>query len=626
MKRKTSIKYRILRLSIISVAVVLLIFPILLSAIITTVAGKQYKNELLSLSHAYSNNLSTIYDTIAMQIEGVAENNCTTKEQLEPYLHNTYFKDFSIAKPDGTTLNNTNISDRDYFQHALNGETYISAPLLRKTDDSVTTMVGTKMPNGNVLYGAIDWHILSMGLSAETLGTDGVVIVVDAAGQIVASSNEDIVQNITNALSEDFWLSNIVHKEGHHKISNNGASFYAYSEEFGDHGWSIVTVGNLKNTTNSIISSMVLCVIISIVLMALEVFISIFVSNKITKPLKDTALRLKMLAEGDINSNVTVHMRRDETQVLTEALNESIGNLRIYISAIQSACNAMSEGDFSSTDTSEFRGDFITIGRALNGIETNIGGIVAELKSAANDVTAGSVQIAEGATTLAEGCTRQATAIDQINASMQNIANDATDTANKVNEAEALASTSNYDVSAQMEAVTNMTNAMADIQDKADKISAIVKTIEGIAFQTNILALNASIEAARAGEAGKGFAVVANEVRELAGKSADATNTTANLISETVDSIHRGTSMVEVVAEKMTSIRDNTEKIGTLMATVADASTRQTTAIQQITSGIKDVSDVVQLNSATAEETAASCEELSSQANVLNDQVGRLTT
>lgn len=626
MKRKTSIKYRILRLSLISVAVTLIVFSILLAVLITNIAGGQYQDELLSLSHAYSNNLSTVYDTIATQIEGVAEKNITTKTELQEYTHNTYFKDFSIAKPDGTTLNNTNISDRDYFQRALEGETYISAPVLRKTDNTVTAMVGTKMLNGNVLYGAIDWHSLSAGLSAETLGNNGVVIVVDEVGQVVASSDESLVQNMTNAQDDEYWLKSVIHNPGHSKLTNGSETFYTFTEEFGEHGWSITVAGNLQNTTNSIISSMLLCVIIAVVIMALEVVIAFAVANKITKPIKLAVSRLDGLSAGDVNSPVNIVPTNDETQMLLEALNNSVSNLHQYVSSIQNSCSMMADGDFSRSDSSVYSGDFKAIGNALNSVEDKMGVLVEHLKSASGDVTAGSVQIAEGATSLAEGCTRQATAIDQINASMRDINNDVANTSLQVTRAEELSIKSSEEVSNQMLAVQDMTKAMGDIQNNADRISEIVKTIEDIAFQTNILALNASIEAARAGEAGKGFAVVANEVRELAGKSAAATTTTVDLITQTLESVKVGVQTVETVAENMNAVKENTDNISTLMNSVSEASARQASAIEQVSTGIQEVSDVVQLNSATAEQTAASCEELSSQANVLNEQVAVLRT
>ena len=170
-----------------------------------------------------------------------------------------------------------------------------------------------------------------------------------------------------------------------------------------------------------------------------------------------------------------------------------------------------------------------------------------------------------------------------------------------------------------------LVNAMGEISASSDETKKIIKTIEDIAFQTNILALNAAVEAARAGAAGKGFAVVADEVRNLAGKSAEAAQNTTKLIESTVEAISRGNSLVEEVADKMNNVAAAAGAVAEINQKISFASRNTADSIEQITVGVEQISSVVQNNSATAEESAAASEELSGQANMLKDLISTFT-
>ena len=231
--------------------------------------------------------------------------------------------------------------------------------------------------------------------------------------------------------------------------------------------------------------------------------------------------------------------------------------------------------------------------------------------------------MAEGSQSLADGTTRQASAIEEISATIADVSTQIENTSKNASRAGELSKQTEEKVVYQDGEIQNMVRAMNDISETSKKIENIIKTIEDIAFQTNILALNAAVEAARAGEAGKGFAVVADEVRVLASKSAEAATSTTSLITASIQAVGNGVKIALSTADAMKEVRDISTKTADLISEIAAASAEQNNSIRQITQGVAQISDVIQRNSATAEETAASCEELSGQSRMLKEKVAR---
>lgn len=224
---------------------------------------------------------------------------------------------------------------------------------------------------------------------------------------------------------------------------------------------------------------------------------------------------------------------------------------------------------------------------------------------------------------LSQGTTEQASSVEELSASMVEIADQANLAADHAQSARTQSKQSEQEVSRGNDKLKDLIGAIDNINNKSNEIGKIVKTIDDIAFQTNILALNAAVEAARAGAAGKGFAVVADEVRNLAGKSAEAVQTTTEMIRETVEAIAVGSELAGSTVEAMEAIVTGTAKVTELVEAIAQASSAQAVAIGQVNTGVEQISSVVQSNSATSEESAATAEELSGQAQMLNQQLGR---
>ena len=620
--KKTTIRMRILRLSLILVGVAILALSGILVMQLDYVSTTAYKSEVHSLAVTYTSSVQASASTVTMQIEAAANNEVLNNEtnttalkaELAKLAETTSFKDFSISYPDGKTLNDTDISDREYFQNALAGKTDISRPVIRKTDGSTVIMVATPMPNGNILYGALNHDTLSTGLTSEFLGEGGVVYIINKYNEVVASSSVDSVGTVID------YPTPI--KQGSRDLGNNLTAYFLPVE--GTDGWRTIVVGNTTGA-NSVVG---MCLAISLTMGALlcvaAIIVSLKISKRIVTPIVKTTERLGLLASGDLTSEVQVFKRRDETEMLSTSLQLVCDELSSYVSNITETTGAMANGDFSYNNQMEFKGDFESIPRSFKQIHEMLKETLTSLDATADNVSSGSNQIASGAQVLAEGTTRQATAIDELSSTINEIANAVNNTAASTEEARTLSDNCATLMREQDNAMVEMLEAMSTIEKKSEEISNVIKIIDDIAFQTNILALNASIEAARAGAAGKGFAVVATEVGTLAAKSAESANSTKELIVSALNAVKVGSKLTKQTADALNEVTSLSNKSAELVRGIAEDADKQSEALKQATARVEDISQVIQMNSATAEESAASCEELSAQAQVLAEQVAKL--
>ncbi len=366
--------------------------------------------------------------------------------------------------------------------------------------------------------------------------------------------------------------------------------------------------------------------VIAFVLIIITLLVVVMLVRKLIElPIKEAEAISEALSQGNLNiPDSDFKFANDEIGDFVKRLEETKHTLNSYIKDISNVLSYMAKGDFAQDPSIQYIGDFVQIGESFVDIKKRLYAIISNMNGSADDVMVGANQIADGSQVLAEGTTRQATAIDELTATIGEISKQVAQTADNANKANELSEISLKKVSEQNAEMQNMLSAMDLIKDKSTKISEIIKTIEDIAFQTNILALNASVEAARAGEAGKGFAVVANEVGALAAKSAEAANNTTDLISATINAVQNGVKIANNTADIMSEVIEKTKQTDTLVGEIRNAAAAQADSIKQVSLGIAEISNVVQQNSATAEETAASCEELSGQSRLLKEQVDQL--
>lgn len=377
-----------------------------------------------------------------------------------------------------------------------------------------------------------------------------------------------------------------------------------------------------RNTTILKISC-IISAILGLLLISIQISTSIIIHKKIIVPLQ--ILRKSILKINDGVLTEPIHLPHNESEIgqLAQAVDEMKQRWSTYITEISTVLTNISNQNLTALVEGEYVGDFSPIHDALNYIIYSLNHSFGEIKQSLEEFTGGANQISQSSSIIAEGVSEQSQAIASLSNAISVISGHIQDNADYMQKSRAMSANSSSSLKNGNEQLKSMIQAMKDIAQSSAEIGKIIKTIEDIAFQTNILSLNASVEAARAGAAGKGFAVVADEVRNLASKSAEAAKNTAILIERSQKSVEHGTEIANATGDSLLQIMSGMDQIFDVIAHIDTTSSNQLEQIQMIDSSIRQISDVTQTNSATAEEGAASSNSLSEQAQILSDIIGK---
>ena len=456
--------------------------------------------------------------------------------------------------------------------------------------------------------------------------------VMDDQGNFLYSSREDLREkNLNDALDEKDvpeLLSKMQEDKPFHVVLQNKSGqsrrlYFAPTQLDGTTLWSLMSISSSEylRVTKRLITVSTIIVLCGVVLLTL---ITNLLIRSSLKPLQMMAKVGNQVADGNLNVEIQ-YQKQDEIGTIAHAFDKVMQQIKSIMQDLNEKLSSVSHGNFrvDLSDESLYKGDYRPLLLSLRDITTDLSDTMEEIKRSASEVNSGAEQVSNGAQSLSQGSTEQASSIEELSATMSEISNKIKSTAEQSLEANKLSLSSVEAVELSNQKMEEMSLAMKEITEKSNEIGKIIKTIDDIAFQTNILSLNAAIEAARAGAAGKGFAVVADEVGNLAQKSAKAAQNTSDLIEETIDAVSRGAKITQETAESMDLVKSKAEGITNIISKISDASEDEARGIVQLSSGLDQISSVVQSNTATAEQSAAASEELSGQANVLQDLVSK---
>ena len=563
------------------------------------------------------------------------------KEILDVWVNEYGFQRGNLINGKGIDMEGNDYSDREHIQQALAGNTYVSVPLESRVTGKLAIYIAApiweKGEVGSKVVGAVYFvpkeTFLNDIMKDIKVSAHGTAYMIDKDGNTIADMQMDNImkENVERDASENKDLEALAALHEKMRAGKSGFDEFDYQGERkisaycpveGTDGWSVAVTAPKSDFTGARDTSIFVVVILTIVSMIMAMIVAKNIGRIIAAPVVTCTKRIKALAEGDYHTPMPEINTADETKTLSDATNKLLTDLNDMIMDETKVLEEMSNGNFDVNPNEElYIGDLKPVYNSVHQIIASLTETFQEMKVVANQVADGSNQVSDGSQQLSQGATEQASSIEELAATIHEVNDQVRQATEYADQTVVTAEGAGKDLATSNQKMNELIEAMADISNSSVEIEKIIKTIEDIAFQTNILALNAAVEAARAGEAGKGFAVVADEVRNLAGKSAEASKNTATLIEQAKSAVERGSNIANETFELMDKTASSAKSAVESIGSISRSATNQNDSIAQISLGVDQISSVVQTNSATAEESAATSEELSAQASRLRELI-----
>lgn len=537
----------------------------------------------------------------------------------------------------GIAYGGVDYGDTDYFLKCRETLRPVISDLIYDGNQTIFLLEVPILKNGRfdgIVYGGVNAEFLNDIVKGLTVGEEGQAYILDAKGNVIGHPNSSYVMDGVNFIKQaetDPSLEQVAAVHRSMIAGETGVSSYrfdgdnkcfGYTPVGGEQGWSVGVEISHREFKVFLDMSLIITFVVVLLMLLVSSVITLRLARMISVPVLEIQTATNKLSEGILNAEVTYHSR-DELGLLADNVRTAFADLNSYISDLSRGLSAVADNDLTIQPEVEYKGDFIALRDNIQQVILNLNHTMGKINEAAESVTMSSKNVASGAQILSQGCVEQEISVDKLSAvvnsiheNMQDVAQDAEQAAQKANAVGDEMTASNNDMK-------EMIQAMDDISRSSQGIEKIIKTIEDIAFQTNILALNAAVEAARAGTAGKGFAVVADEVRSLAGKSAEASHESTALIQRSMQAVKNGTRIADQTAKSLVTAVSGAKEVIESIGHISVAAAAQAEHLTQVTQEIDHISQVVQSNTATAGENAASGQELAGQAEVLKRLVAQ---